>query len=115
MELLFTVAKTIGLPGSSAVNNCVRQGPVNYVASHWRRLESDCYFRLFSNNRKFIEAPANIWEKYFGGGHGLFGLILAALRYCYLAKLIAYFFIQYCFECDYDRSVAFGNPRITLW
>jgi len=34
MELLFTVAKTIGLPGSSAVNNCVRQGPVNYVASH---------------------------------------------------------------------------------
>jgi len=52
VEPLFVIAKILGLPGSSAVNNFVRKGPVNDVISydvisHWRRLEteSDCYFR----------------------------------------------------------------------
>jgi len=51
---------------------------------------------------------------FYGGGHGLFGLILAALLLP--AKLIAYFFIQNCFECDYNHYsiVAFGNTRLTL-
>ena len=34
MEPIFVVAKILGLPGSSAVNNFVRKGPVNDVASH---------------------------------------------------------------------------------
>jgi len=33
MEPLFVIAKIIGLPGSSAVNNFVREGPVNDVVS----------------------------------------------------------------------------------
>jgi len=50
----------------------------------------------------------------FGGGHDLFGLILAALLLP--AKLIAYFFIQNCFKCDNNHygAVAFGNTRLTL-
>jgi len=50
IEPLFVVDKIIGLPGSSAVNNCVRDGSVNDVVSHWRRLESYCHFHLFSNS-----------------------------------------------------------------
>jgi len=34
MEPLFAVPKTVGLPGSSAVNNCVLEGLVNVVVSH---------------------------------------------------------------------------------
>ena len=50
----------------------------------------------------------------FGRGHGLFGLILAALLLP--AKLIAYFCIENCFKCDYNHcsAVAFGNTRLTL-
>jgi len=33
MEPLLVIAKLIGLPGSSAVNNFVRQGPVTDVVS----------------------------------------------------------------------------------
>ena len=51
MEPPFVVAKIIGLglPGSIAGNNFVREGPVNDVLSHWRLLEteSDSYLRLF--------------------------------------------------------------------
>ena len=33
----------------------------------------------------------------------------------YLANMIAYFFIENCFKCDYEHysTVAFGNARIT--
>jgi len=50
----------------------------------------------------------------FKGGHGLFGFILAALLLP--AKLLAYFFIQNCFKCDYNRysAVTFGSTRLTL-
>ena len=38
------------------------------------------------------------------------------LRYYYLAKTIAFFFIQNCFKCDYGpySRLAFGSTRITL-
>jgi len=38
------------------------------------------------------------------------------LRYFYLAKMIAYYFIQNCFKCDYNHysTGAFGNTRITF-
>jgi len=48
----------LGLPGSSAVNNSSRDGPVNDVVSHWRRLEADCHFRLFSNSWKLIQSTS---------------------------------------------------------
>jgi len=56
IEPLFVAVKIIGLPDSSAVNNFVRDGPV--VFSHWRRLESDCHFRLFSNSWKLIKSTS---------------------------------------------------------
>jgi len=33
----------------NADKNFVREGPVNYIISHWRCLDFDCSFRLFSN------------------------------------------------------------------
>jgi len=39
---------------SSASKNFVRKCPVNDVVSHWRSLESDCSFRLFSDNWKLV-------------------------------------------------------------
>jgi len=50
IEPLFVLVKIIGLPGSSTVNSFVQDGSVNDVVSHWRRLESDCHFHLFSNS-----------------------------------------------------------------
>jgi len=34
VEPLFVIAKIIGFPGTSAINNFVRKGPVNDVISH---------------------------------------------------------------------------------
>ena len=95
-EPLFVVVKTIGLPSSSTVNNFVRDGSDNDVVSYWRRLESDCHFRLFSNSWKVIKNTSKDLSN-FVEGHGLFGRILAALLSP--AKLTAYFFIQNCFKC----------------
>jgi len=40
--------------------------------------ESDCSLRLFSNSWDWYKTPAKNLNKFFRGGHGLFGLILAA-------------------------------------
>jgi len=56
MEPPFVISKRIGLSGSSAVNNFVRKGSVSDFVSHWRRIESDCYFRLFSNSWKLMQS-----------------------------------------------------------
>ena len=51
----------------SAAKNFVREGPVSYSISHWRRLESDCFFRLFSNSWKWSKAPVKIFSIFFRG------------------------------------------------
>jgi len=54
----------------------------------------------------------------FVSGDTMASLVSFCLRYCMLpAKLIAYFFIQNRFKCDYNHysTVAFGNTRLTLW
>jgi len=113
MEPLFVVARIRGLPGSSAATNFVRAGPVNVVVSLWRRTESDCYFRLFSNSWKSIQST-NKNLRMFLSGEATASSVSFWLRHCYLAKMIAYFFIQICFKCDYDHysTVAFGNVWI---
>jgi len=116
METLFVVAKIIRLPGSSETTNFVRAGPVNVVVSHWRRSESDGYFRLFSNSWKSIQST-NKNLRMFLSGEAKASSVSFWLRHCFPAKMIAYFFIQNCFKCDYDHysAVAFGNAWITLW
>jgi len=48
MEPLFAVPITIGLPGSSAVNNFVLEGLVSDIVSHWHFASNCyCYSRLF--------------------------------------------------------------------
>jgi len=58
----------IELPGSSAVNNFVRHGPVSDVVSLWRRLESDCQFRLFSNSCKLKQSTSKYLSNFVSGG-----------------------------------------------
>jgi len=43
-------------------------------------------------------------------------VVAKIIRSPVLENMIAYFFIQNCFKCDYDHysAVAFGNSRITL-
>jgi len=77
------VVKTIGLPSSSAVNNFVRDGPVNDVVSHWRRLESDCHFRLFSNSWKLIQSTSKDLSN-FVLVEDMASSVSFWLRYCYL-------------------------------
>jgi len=43
---------SLSLP--SASKYFVREGPVNDVASHWRRFVSDCSFRLLSDSWRLI-------------------------------------------------------------
>ena len=68
MEPLFAVPKTVGLPGSSAVNNFVLEGLglVNVAVSHWRR-ESNGYSRSFSNSWKLILSPTKNLTKFVLG------------------------------------------------
>jgi len=66
MEPLLAIPKTIGLPGSNAVNNCVWEGLVNVVVSHWR-LESNYYSRLFSNSWKLIPSTSESLKKFVLG------------------------------------------------
>jgi len=70
------------------------------------------YFLTAENWHK---VPAKICAICFGRHHGLFGLILIALLLP--AKLIAYFFIQNCFKCDYNHysTAAFGNTWLPSW
>jgi len=35
-------------------------------------------------------------------GEAMASSVSSWLQYCYLPKMIAYFFIQTCFKCDYD-------------
>jgi len=49
---------------SNAAKNFVQEGPVNDVVSHWRRLESDCSFCLFSNSCKL--STSKILSKFRG-------------------------------------------------
>jgi len=83
IETLFVVVKIIGLPGSSAVNNFVRDGPVNDVVSHWHRLESDCHFRLFSNSWKLTQSTSKDLSN-FVSGKAMASSVSFWLRYCYL-------------------------------
>jgi len=66
--ILVGLQQTMGLPCSSAAKNFVREGPVNDVVSYWRRLESNCSFRLISNSWKFIQSTSNILTSLFRGG-----------------------------------------------
>jgi len=66
-----TLAKNVAM-NSGAARNFVREGSVT-----WRT--SDCSFPLFSNSWNWYKAPAKNLSVDFGEGHGLFGLILAAL------------------------------------
>ena len=114
IEPLFVVVKIIGLPGSSTVNNFVRDGPVIDVVSHvvLSPTVASIYFLTAEN---WYKIPAKIWAILFRGGHRLFALILAVLLLT--SKLLAYFFILNCFKSDYNhyRAVGFGNTRLTLW
>ena len=49
---------------SSAAKNFVLEGPVSHVVSHWLTVETS------------YKAPEKSQKVCFGGGHGLFGLIL---------------------------------------
>jgi len=71
---LFVVVKIIELPGSSAVNKFVRGRPVNDVV-----LSSTVTSVYFPKAENWYKAPAKTWAILFQGGHGFFGLILAAL------------------------------------
>jgi len=83
IEPLFVEVKIIGLPGSSAVNNFVLYGPVNDVVSHWRRLESDCHFPLFSNSWKLIQSTSKDLSN-FVSGEAMASSVSFWLCYCYL-------------------------------
>jgi len=48
--------------------NFVREGPADDVISHWHCLQSDCFFRLFSNSWKFIQNTSKKLGKFVSGG-----------------------------------------------
>jgi len=83
IEPLIVEVKIIGLRGSSAVNNLVRDGPVNDVVSNWRRLESDCHFRLFSNSWKLIQITSKDLGNFISG-EAMASSVSFWQRYCYL-------------------------------
>ena len=64
---------------SSAATNFVREGPVNDVV--WSpTIPSFCFLTV----ENWYTAPVKVFASLFRGGHGLFGLILAApLNCCY--------------------------------
>jgi len=78
-----------------------------------------CPHTTFSNSWKLIQSTSKNLSKLVSG-EAMTSSVSSWLHYCYLAKMIAYFFIQNCFKCDYVviihcSSVSFGNTRITLW
>ena len=63
MEPLLAIPKTMGLPGSNAVNYFFWEGLINVVINHWH-LESSCYSRLFSNSWKLIPSTSKNLKKF---------------------------------------------------
>jgi len=53
---------------STAAKNFVREGPVNDIVSHWRRLKSDCSFRFILAVENWCKAPAKMLASLFWGG-----------------------------------------------
>jgi len=63
----FCCSQNNGLPGNSTVNTFVRDGPVNDFVSHWRLLESNCYFRLFCNSWNLVQGVSKDLSNFVSG------------------------------------------------
>ena len=114
-EPLFVVVKTIGLPSSSTVSNFVRDGSVNDVVSYWRRLESDCHFRLFSNSWKVTKNTSKDLSN-FVSGKAMASSVAFWLRYSHLQNWQPTFSFKIVLSVyNHYSTVAFSNTRLTLW